>query len=99
MHRAGGDPVREDELVRVNVLIGREQRRRLFHILVDEEQSFSAWVRKHIDAYLKEKEPKNARVRELVDRRQDKRWTDIPNDTGRKTRKPKGKRRKGRKVR
>jgi len=48
----------KDELVRVSVLIGREQRRRLFHILVDEEQSFSSWVRRHIDAYLEEKEPK-----------------------------------------
>jgi len=87
--------VREDELVRVNVLIGREQRRRLFHILVDEEQSFSAWVRKHIDAYLKEKEPKGVGFRELGDRRKLKRWTDIPNDTRKKKREPKRKMRKG----
>jgi DNA-binding transcriptional ArsR family regulator len=47
----------KDEMVRVNVLIGREQKRRLFHVLLDEGQSFSEWTRRQIDAYLKEKEP------------------------------------------
>jgi hypothetical protein len=46
------------ETVRVNVLIGKEQRRRLFHVLLDEGQSFSEWTRKQMDAYLAEKEPK-----------------------------------------
>ena len=46
------------EMVRVNVLIGKEQRRKLFHVLLDEGISFSEWTRQHIDAYLKENEPK-----------------------------------------
>ena len=56
----GGETVK-DELVRVNVLIGKEQRRRLFHVLLDEGISFSEWTRQHIGAYLKEKEPKGKR--------------------------------------
>ena len=50
------------ELVRVNVLIGREQRRRLFHVLLDEGTSFSAWVRQQADAKLAQKE-KPAKLR------------------------------------
>ena len=53
----GGVPVK-DEMVRVNVLIGREQRRRLFHVLLDEEISFSEWTRRMIEVYLEEKETK-----------------------------------------
>lgn len=49
------------ETVRVNVLIGKEQRRRLFHVLLDEGQSFSEWTRKQMDAYLAEKVPKGKR--------------------------------------
>ncbi len=45
-------------MVRVNVLIGREQRRRLFHVLLDEEISFSEWTRRMIEVYLEEKETK-----------------------------------------
>lgn len=45
----------KDELVRVNVLLGREQRRRLFHVLLDEGVSFSEWVRQQVDRYLAEK--------------------------------------------
>jgi len=45
-------------MVRVNVLIGKAQRRKLFHVLLDEGQSFSEWTRKQIDRYLAEKETK-----------------------------------------
>ncbi|MBW6504600.1 antitoxin [bacterium] len=48
----------KDEAVRVNVLIGKEQRRRLFHVLLDDGISFSEWIRRQIDRYLAEKEPK-----------------------------------------
>ena len=48
----------KDEVVRVNVLIGKEQRRKLFHVLLDEGVSFSEWTRRQIDQYLTEKEPK-----------------------------------------
>ena len=48
----------KDEVVRVNVLIGKEQRRKLFHVLLDEGVSFSEWTRRQIDQYLTEKEPR-----------------------------------------
>lgn len=48
----------KDAAVRVNVLIGKEQRRQLFHVLLDEGVSFSKWTRRQIDAYLAEKGPK-----------------------------------------
>jgi hypothetical protein len=50
----------KDKLVRVNVLIGKEQRRRLFHVLLDEGISFGEWTRRHIEGYLKKKEPKQS---------------------------------------
>jgi hypothetical protein len=30
----------------------------LFHILLDEQKTFSAWLREQVDSYLAEKEPK-----------------------------------------
>jgi hypothetical protein len=47
----------KDEMVRVNVLVGKEQWRRMRHLLVEEGEAFSAWLRKRIDAYLDEKTP------------------------------------------
>ena len=44
--------------VKVIALIDEEQRRRLYHLLLDEDRSFAAWLREQIDAYLKEKDPK-----------------------------------------
>lgn len=82
-------------LIRLNANVDQEQAKRLKHALVDEGLSFSEWLRRQIEAYLSEKEPKRAGVRELVDRRKLKRWTDSPKETGKKTREPKGKKRKG----
>jgi hypothetical protein len=61
-HEKGNEPVK-DELVRGNVLVGKEQRRGLFHLLLDERISFREWTRQHSTAYLKEKEPKGKRRR------------------------------------
>lgn len=81
----------EDE-VKVIARMDRKKKIRLFHVLLDEQISFSAWLRQQIDAYLAEKEPKDTRARVLGDRRREKRWTDIQKATGKP--KPKGRKRK-----
>jgi hypothetical protein len=47
--------------VRLNSNVEEEQAKRLKHALVDEGISFSDWLRRQIDAYLQEKEPKGKR--------------------------------------
>jgi hypothetical protein len=44
--------------VKVIALIDEEQRRALYHVLLDEGVSFAEWLRRQIDQYLAEKEPK-----------------------------------------
>ena len=39
-------------------VIDEERKLRLFHALLDDGISFTEWLRRQIDAYLKEKEPK-----------------------------------------
>ncbi|MCP2500392.1 MAG: hypothetical protein NCA08_02315 [Deltaproteobacteria bacterium] len=36
----------------------RKKKIRLFHVLLDEGRTFSAWLREKVDAYLAEKEPR-----------------------------------------
>jgi hypothetical protein len=50
----------EDE-IRVIARMDRKKKIRLFHVLLDEERTFSAWLREQVDAYLAEKEPKGKR--------------------------------------
>jgi len=45
-------------LVRLNAEVDEERRRRLYHVLLDDGLSFTEWLRRQIDAYLAEKEPK-----------------------------------------
>ena len=45
-------------LIRLNANVEEEQAKRLKHALVDEDVSFSEWLRRQIDQYLSEKEPK-----------------------------------------
>ncbi len=45
-------------LTRLNANVDKEQAKRLKHVLVDEGTSFSEWLRRQIDTYLAEKEPK-----------------------------------------
>ena len=45
-------------MVRLNAEVDEERRRRLYHVLLDEDLSFTEWLRRQIDAYLVEKEPK-----------------------------------------
>ena len=44
--------------IRLNANVDEEQAKRLKHTLVDEGISFSEWLRRQIDRYLAEKEPK-----------------------------------------
>lgn len=47
--------------VKLIALVDEEQRKRLYHILLDEGVSFAEWLRRQIDAYTEEKEPKGKR--------------------------------------
>ena len=47
--------------VKVIALIDEEQRRAIYHRLLDENLSFAEWLRLSIDAYLAEKKPKGKR--------------------------------------
>ena len=47
--------------VKLIALVDEEQRKRLYHILLDEGVSFAEWLRRQIDAYTKAKEPKGKR--------------------------------------
>ena len=47
----------EDE-IKVIARMDRKKKIRLFHVLLDEGTTFSAWLRNQVDAYLAEKEPK-----------------------------------------
>jgi len=45
-------------LVRLNAEVDKERRLRLYHALLDDGLSFTEWLRRQIDAYIAEKEPK-----------------------------------------
>ena len=47
----------EDE-IKVIARMDRKKKIRLFHVLLDEQRTFSAWLRDQVDSYLAEKEPK-----------------------------------------
>jgi hypothetical protein len=47
--------------VRINAVIDEERKLRLFHALLDDGISFTAWLRRQIDRYLEEKELKGKR--------------------------------------
>ncbi|MEW6720825.1 MAG: hypothetical protein AB1346_10295 [Thermodesulfobacteriota bacterium] len=40
------------KMVKVIALVEEEQRRRLYHALLDENKSFAEWLREQINAYL-----------------------------------------------
>ena len=50
----------EDE-IKVIARMDRKKKVRLYHVLLDEGRTFSAWLRDQIDSYLAEKEPKGKR--------------------------------------
>ena len=48
-------------MVRLNAEVDEDRRRRLYHALLDDGLSFAEWLRRQIDQYLAEKEPKGKR--------------------------------------
>jgi len=48
-------------MARLNADVPDELRKRLLHALVDEGISFAEWLRRQVDQYLAEKEPKGKR--------------------------------------
>jgi hypothetical protein len=51
--------------VRINAVIDEGRKLRLFHALLDDRISFTEWLRRQIDGYLAEKEPKARMKRKL----------------------------------
>ena len=47
--------------IRVNAVLDPGLKKRLYRVLLEEDLTFSAWLRRQIDAYLAEKEPKGKR--------------------------------------
>lgn len=43
---------------RLNAEVDEETRRKLYHALLDEGITFTEWLKRQIDAYLAEKEPR-----------------------------------------
>ncbi len=50
----------EDE-IKVIARMNRKKKIQLYHVLLDEGITFSEWLRRQIDSYLAEKEPKGKR--------------------------------------
>jgi len=44
--------------IKVIARMDRKKKVRLYHVLLDEGKTFSAWLRVQVDSYLAEKEPK-----------------------------------------
>lgn len=47
--------------IRVIARMDRKKKIRLYHLLLDEEKTFSAWLREQVDAYIEAKEPRGKR--------------------------------------
>jgi len=50
-----------DDEIRVIARMNRGKKIRLYHLLLDERKTFSAWLREQVDAYIEAKEPKGKR--------------------------------------
>jgi hypothetical protein len=53
---------------RVNAFLDPDLKKRLYRVLLEEDLTFSDWLRRQIDAYLAEKEPKGKRRKGKGDR-------------------------------
>ena len=47
--------------IRVIARMDRKKKIRLYHLLLDEEKTFSAWLREQVDAYIEAHGPKGKR--------------------------------------
>ena len=54
---------------KLNALIDDNRVKRLYHVLVDEDLSFTEWLRRQIDRYLAEKERQPAKPKGVGKRR------------------------------
>ncbi|GAB4371907.1 MAG: hypothetical protein Kow00128_20260 [Deltaproteobacteria bacterium] len=52
------------KVVRLNADVEVDAARRLRHLLLDEGITFATWLRRQIDAYVAEREPKGKRRKE-----------------------------------
>jgi hypothetical protein len=59
LNKKGGDKMLKE--IRVNAVLDPDMKKRLYRVLLEEDLTFSEWLRRQIDAYLKEKEPKGKR--------------------------------------
>ena len=49
--------------IRVNAVLHPDLKKRLYRVLLEEDLTFSSWLRTQIVAYLQEKEPKGKRTK------------------------------------
>lgn len=59
LNKKGGEEMAKE--IRVNAVIDPVLKKRLYRVLLEEDLTFSDWLRRQIIAYLKEKEPKSRR--------------------------------------
>ena len=50
-----------EKQARVNAFLNPDLKKRLYRVLLEEDLTFSDWLRKEIEVYLAEKEPKGMR--------------------------------------
>jgi hypothetical protein len=56
LDKEGGEGMQKE--IRVNAVIDPELKKRLYRVLLEDDLTFSAWLRRQIDQYLAGKEPK-----------------------------------------
>jgi hypothetical protein len=56
LDKEGGEGMQKE--IRVNAVIDPELKKRLYRVLLEDDLTFSAWLRRQIDQYLAAKEPK-----------------------------------------
>jgi hypothetical protein len=64
IHNAGRKEGKMEDEIKVIARMDRKKKIRLYHVLLDEGRTFSAWLRDQIDAYLAKKEPNGKRRKE-----------------------------------
>ena len=56
LNKKGGEEMTKE--IRVNAVLDPNLKKRLYRVLLEEDLTFSDWLRRQIGAYLREKEPK-----------------------------------------
>jgi hypothetical protein len=55
--------------IRLNAVVDPDLKKRLYRVLLEEDLTFSEWLRRQIDGYLAEKEPKGKQTAKTKTRR------------------------------